>query len=105
MERVFLSAGVRCSDSNRGASGGSGRVGGGSEQMNAGRRVRCGAHVVRGGGVDLATFQNLNEHAKMFRPYFENYFGFNHIFSSISRAAVMFRKLILVIFSRNVDFL
>ena len=65
MERVCLSTGVRCSDSNRGASGGSGRVGGGSEQTNAGRRVRCGAHVVRGGGVDLATFQNLLEHAQI----------------------------------------
>ena len=65
MERVCLSTGVRCSDSNPGAFGGSGRVGGGSEQTNAGRRVRCGAHVVRGGGVDLATFQNLLEHAQI----------------------------------------
>ena len=68
MERVFLSTGVRCSDSNRGASGDSGRVGGGSEQMNADRRVRCGAHVMRGGGVDLAIFQNLLEHAQIVWP-------------------------------------
>ena len=80
MERVFLSTGDRSIGSNRGTSGGSGRVGGGPEGTNAGRRVPCGAHVVRGGGVDLATFENLKVFAQNVWRWFSISFASNLIF-------------------------